>query len=102
MVSVEQAVTIANWVFFVGGIAFTVALLPSLLSKKTAIPWTSSALTAFWLWAYAFVFYLLDTPEALAAEVATATAWTLLLIYRRPKPEKKPSPMYETSTHEVL
>ncbi len=88
MISETMALVIANWVFFVGGIAFTIALIPSLLKKETVIPMSSSALTAGFLWAYSVVYVLLGTWEAFGAGIATATMWTLLLIFRRPKQVK--------------
>jgi hypothetical protein len=85
MISEVMALVIANWVFFVGGIAFTVALIPSLLKKETSIPVFSSSMTAGFLWAYAVVDGLLGLWEALAAGASTALIWTLLLMFRRPK-----------------
>lgn len=85
MVSEALALVIANWVFTIGGIAFTAALLPALFKKTTAIPVFTSGLTASFLWAYSGADVLLGLWAAVLANGSTALMWTLLLILRRPK-----------------
>lgn len=66
----------------VGNIIFTLALLPSILSSQKPHRW-SCALTAGVLFAYVVTFWSQTLWYWSLATVATATAWTILLVQRR-------------------
>lgn len=75
---------VANVIFTLGSVAFTLALLPTLLNKRSAVPAFSSALTAGFLYAYVAADLLLGLGAAAVAGASTAVMWTLIFVFRRP------------------
>jgi cytochrome c-type biogenesis protein CcmH/NrfG len=75
---------IQDIVFAVGSFLFTVALLPALFNKRTAMPWWSSLLTAAVLTVFVIGYGSLGLWLSVASGSSTAAAWWLLLIFRRP------------------
>lgn len=67
------------------GIGFSIALLPTLINKKTQIPISSSLTTASLLSAMSVAFFSLELWLTFFANCATATIWYLLVIFRRVK-----------------
>jgi hypothetical protein len=74
-----------NMVLAVGGILFTVALIPVLRNSKAAVPLSASLLTAAVLTAFLPVYASLGLWFGFAGETSTAVAWWLILIFRRVK-----------------
>ena len=66
----------------VGNIIFTVALIPSIVSKQKPHRW-SCGLTAGILFLYAGTFWSITLWYWSVATIATASAWTILLLQRR-------------------
>lgn len=66
----------------VGNIIFTVALIPSIVSKHKPHRW-SCAMTAGVLLMYVVTFWTVTMWYWSLATLATATAWIILLVQRR-------------------
>lgn len=75
-----------NWenvVLAVGGILFTLALVPILRNPKASVPAGASLLTASVLTAYLAVYASLGLWFGFFAGCATALGWWLILVFRR-------------------
>lgn len=73
--------------FAAGALIFALNMLPVLLDSRSAIPLTTSLPTAFFLYLYAVAFYTMGMTPAAAAEVLGAVVWTIIALYRRPRPD---------------
>lgn len=77
---------LAELIFTVGAVAFTLGLIPAMLNRNTVIPRGSSLLTAFFLSLYVYAFASIGQTYSAAAGASTALAWWFLFIFRAPGP----------------
>uniref|UniRef100_A0A6M3L6B2 Uncharacterized protein n=1 Tax=viral metagenome TaxID=1070528 RepID=A0A6M3L6B2_9ZZZZ len=68
-----------DYVFMAGNFAFTLLLIPSILSKHKP-HWTTSLFTSLLLYLFAYCFFTLDLMWATVAGLTSATAWMILFI----------------------
>jgi 4-hydroxybenzoate polyprenyltransferase len=76
--------TIQDVILAVGSFLFTVALIPVLLNKKSAVPWSGALITAAVLTVFVGVYASLGLWLTVVSGSSTALIWWLLLIFRRP------------------
>lgn len=77
-------------IFTVGSIAFSIALIPTLKSKQSLVPRSSSLLTATFLSLYVVCFYTLGMYYSASTGAITATMWWLIAWLRPLKAPRDP------------
>jgi hypothetical protein len=78
----DKVVKGMNWqdiVLGVGGFAFSIALLPTVLGKNKPAK-TTSAMTSFFLWSFCSVYISYHLWLTLAAGMLSALTWTVIFI----------------------
>lgn len=74
-----------NWqdkLFTVGGVFFTISLIPVLLTPTAVIPLLSSIPTSLFLYLFAYAQKTLGLKWAAGTSTITATMWALIAVLR--------------------
>lgn len=72
-----------DWVFTIGGISFSLALIPALLDSNARVPVWSSLLTGGWLLAYAFAFRAMRLNRSALSTLINGILWLAMAAWRQ-------------------
>jgi hypothetical protein len=72
-----------DWVFTVGELVFSIALIPSLVSKYDKPDRWTCGITTMVLWVFVPAYWSLELDFATWSGVLAATLWTILWIQKR-------------------